>query len=179
MLIFAGYPGLVATPTYPHFFSSPQPWSNSLGDACFDLDFPSSLNANETSWVGYRDLPPQIRFFCCLVCVWCAKLCVCVSSLFVSAVPLEPSLSDQWGLRLVARLRAQQFPDKTAQFSRDGHNHLVALEPPRQKTRVATMQPVLRSPADGPHLSRLTLLAPAQFVAHFGRRGVMLGTLHQ
>ena len=61
MLIFAGYPGLVATPTYPHFFSSPQPWSNSLGDACFDLDLPSSLNANETSWVGYRDLPPQSR----------------------------------------------------------------------------------------------------------------------
>ncbi len=53
------------------------PLSNSLGDACFDLDFASNLNANETSWVGYRDLPPQIRSCCCLVCVWCAKLCVC------------------------------------------------------------------------------------------------------
>jgi len=29
----------------------------------------SSLNANESSWVGYRDLPPQIRFFYGLVCV--------------------------------------------------------------------------------------------------------------
>ena len=32
---------------------------------------------------------------------------------------------------------------------------------------------------DGPHLSRLPLLAPAQFLAHFGRQGVMLGTFHQ
>ncbi len=30
------------------------------------LDFKSSLNANETSWVGYRDLPPQSRSL--LVC---------------------------------------------------------------------------------------------------------------
>jgi hypothetical protein len=63
MLIFAGYPAPLRPRTYPHFFSSPQPLSNSLGDACFDLDFASSLNANETSWAGYRDLPPQIRFF--------------------------------------------------------------------------------------------------------------------
>jgi len=26
------------------------------------LDFSSSLNANESSWVGYRDLSPQSRF---------------------------------------------------------------------------------------------------------------------
>jgi hypothetical protein len=70
MLIFAGYPvPLVRDQTYPHSFNSPQPLSDSLGDACFDLDFASSLNANESSWVGYRDLPPQIRSFCCLVCV--------------------------------------------------------------------------------------------------------------
>ena len=105
--------------------------------------------------------------------------CVCVSSLFVSAVPLEPSLSDRWGLRLVAGLRPQQFPDKTAQLPRDRHDRLVTLESPPQQTPVATMQPVLRSPTDGPHLGRLRLLAPAQFPAHFGRRGVMLGALDQ
>src|SRR5882724_5777699 len=102
-----------------------------------------------------------------------------VSSLFVSAVPLEPSLSDRWGLRLVAILGTQQFPDKTAQLPRDGHDRLVALEPPPQQTPVATVQAVLRSPADGPYLSRLPLLAPAQFLAHFGRCSVMLGTFHQ
>ena len=42
-----------------------------------DLDFASSLNANETSWAGYRDLPPQIRFFCS-VSVCGVLSCVCV-----------------------------------------------------------------------------------------------------
>ena len=69
MLIFAGYPvPLVRDQIYPHSFNSPQPWSNSLGDACSGW-IKSNFNANESSWVGYRDLPPQIRFFCCLVCV--------------------------------------------------------------------------------------------------------------
>ncbi len=50
------------------------------------LDFESSLNANETSWVGYRDLPPQSRSL--LVCA--GILCLGrVTSLFVNAVPLE------------------------------------------------------------------------------------------
>ena len=69
MLIFAGCSGALKDQSYPHSFNSPQPSSNSLGDACFDLDFSSSLNANETSWAGYRDLPPQIRSCCSLVCV--------------------------------------------------------------------------------------------------------------
>ena len=34
MLIFAGYPGRGRLWTYPHSFDSPQPFSNSLGDAC-------------------------------------------------------------------------------------------------------------------------------------------------
>src|SRR6266481_5678839 len=106
-------------------------------------------------------------------------LCVCVSSLFVSAVPLEPSLSDRCGFRLVAILGTQQFPDKTAQLPRDGHNRLVALESPRPQTDVTTVQPVLGTPADGTYLSRLTFLAPAQFLTDFGRRRVMLGTLDQ
>ena len=62
MLIFAGYPVLVDQ-TYPHSFNSPQPSSNSLGDAYSGWTFASSLNANESSWVGYRDLSPQSRFF--------------------------------------------------------------------------------------------------------------------
>src|SRR4029077_1572663 len=90
--------------------------------------------------------------------------------------PSNPFLNG-WGL--VAGLRAQQLPDKTAQLSRHCHDRLVALEPPRRKTRVATMQPVLRAPTDGPHLSRLRFLPPAQFLAYFGRASVMLGTLDQ
>jgi hypothetical protein len=58
MLIFAGCPAFCAGPIL-HSFYSPQPWSDSLGDACLSF----GLNANETSWIGYRDLPPQIRFF--------------------------------------------------------------------------------------------------------------------
>ena len=118
------------------------------------LDFKSSLNANETSWVGYRDLPPQSRSL--LVCEWYLALSR-VSSLLVNAVPLELTLSDRWGLRLVAGLGAQQFPDKTAELPRDSHHRLVALESPRQQTRVTTMQPVLRSPTDGPHLMPVDL----------------------
>ncbi len=71
-----------------------------------------------------------------LLCVWCANLCVCVSSLFVSAVPLELIL--KW-MGLVAGLDAQQFPDKAAQLSRNSHDRLVALESPRQQTRVTTV----------------------------------------
>ena len=60
MLICAGYP----------LFGGPirillihlKPWSDSLDDACLGVDC-SSLNANENSWIGYRDLPPQIRSF--------------------------------------------------------------------------------------------------------------------
>src|SRR5438132_1445271 len=111
----------------------------------------------------------------CNICLVCVVFPPCL----FNAVPLEPSLSERWGLRLVAGLGAQQFPDKTAQLSRHCHHGLVALESPRQKTRVATMQPVLSSPTDGPHLLGLTLLAPAQFLAHFGWASVMLGTLHQ
>ena len=50
------------------------------------LDFSSSLNANETSWVGYRDLPAQNRSL-----LVCEVSCVSgrVSFLLVSAVPLE------------------------------------------------------------------------------------------
>ena len=103
MLIFAGCSGL-ATGLIRHSFNSPQPLSNSLGDACFDLDFASSLNANETSWVGYRDLPPQSRSCCSLVCAWCAK---CVSSLFVSAVPLELTFQTDGEGATVAILGAQ------------------------------------------------------------------------
>ena len=55
----------------------------------------------------------------------------------------------------------------------------VALESTRQKTAVATMQPVLRAPTDGPHLSRLRFLPPAQFLTHLRRRRVMLGALDQ
>jgi hypothetical protein len=86
MLIFAGCSGALKDQTYPHSFNSPQPLSNSLGDACFGLDFASSLNANEMSWAGYRELPPQSRSL--LVCeVFCAS--GRVTSLLVNAVPLE------------------------------------------------------------------------------------------
>ena len=61
MLIFAGCS--LCGRTYPHSFNSPQPSSNSLGDAYSGWTFASSLNANESSWVGYRDLSPQSRFF--------------------------------------------------------------------------------------------------------------------
>ena len=98
------------------------------------LDFSSSPNANESPWVGYRDLPPQSRSL--LVCEVSLRLSR-ITSLLVNAVPLEPSLLDRCGLRLVARLLTQQFPDKTAQLPRDGHDRLVALESPRQKTPVA------------------------------------------
>jgi hypothetical protein len=82
-------------------------------------------------------------------------------------------------LDLVAGLRAQQLPDKTAQLPRDGHDRFVALELPGQQTPVAIVQAVLGAPTDGPHLSRLRLLPPAQFPAYFGRRRVMLGTFYQ
>src|SRR5881409_434754 len=98
-------------------------------------------------------------------------MCVCVfPPCLLVLFPSNHLSLERCGLRLVAILGTQQFPDKTAQFSRDGYNRLVALEPPRQKTRVATVQPVLGSPADGPYLGRLTFLASAQFLAHFGRR---------
>ena len=88
MLIFAGYSGL-ATGPIRHSFNSPQPFSNSLGDACLGLDFCSSLNANETSWVGYRDLPPQS---CSCVGMWRWFFVVGLSSFFVSLFPSNIAL---------------------------------------------------------------------------------------
>src|SRR6266478_3995814 len=120
---------------------------------------------------GYKFLTPVFSFGMALT------FCGCL--LLVNLFPSNHLFLDRSGLRLVAGLGAQQFPDKTAQLSRHCHHRLVALESPRQKTRVATMQPVLSSPTDGPHLLGLTLLAPAQFLAHFGWASVMLGTLHQ
>ena len=76
-----------------------------------------------------------------------------------------------------SRVGCEQLPDKAAQLSRDGHDRFVALESPRQKTRVATMQPVLSSPTDGPDLMGSTFLAPTQFLAYFGRASGMLGAL--
>ena len=149
MLIFAGCSGLATRPIR-HSFNSPQPLSNSLGDACLGW-IKSSLNANETSWVGYRDLPPQIRSLLVCACVFALTLRVVSPFLFVSLFPSN-YFSDRWGLRLVARLRAQEFPDKAAELPRDGHDRLVALEAARQQTCVATVQPVLCTPTDGPHL---------------------------
>jgi len=103
----------------------------------------------------------------------------CVTSLLMT-VPLELTFHTCGGLlSLVAGLRAQHFPDKTAQLPRDSHHCFVALESARQKTRIATMQPVLRSPTDGPHLIGLALLTPAQLLAYFRRASVMLRALDQ
>ena len=93
------------------------------------LDFASSLNANETSWVGYRDLPPQSRSLL-FVRVCCVESCLLLVGECCSP---RTNFSDRWGLRLVAGLGAQQFPDKTAELPRDSHHRFVALESPRQK----------------------------------------------
>jgi hypothetical protein len=86
----------------------------------------SSLNANESSWVGYRDLPPQTRFFFKYV-----RLPWVRSPPPWLTVPLELAFLARGGLHLVAGLRVQQFPDKTAQLPRDGHERLVTLESTR------------------------------------------------
>ena len=174
MLIFAGCSGALKDRTYPHSFNSPQPSSNSLGDACSGWIFPPALTL--TRHRGLATVTCRLR----AAPAWVVFLvCVCFLPCSFNAVPLEPSLSDRWGLRLVARLRAQQFPDKTAQLPRHCHDRLVALESPRQKTGVTSMQAVLRLPADGTHLARLILLAATQFLAHFGWASVMLGALDQ
>ena len=73
-----------------------------------------------------RDLPPRIRFFLNYVLVFALRF-----FLFLFTVPLErPIKSGRW-LRLVARLCAQQFPDKTAQLPRNGYQRFVAQEPAR------------------------------------------------
>ena len=81
MLIFAGYP--LCGRTYPAFFNSPQPLSNSLGDACSGLDFPPSLNANESSWIGYRDPAASEPLL-----LWVGFFLVCVCFLPFGLMPL-------------------------------------------------------------------------------------------
>ena len=49
MLIFAGYPG--CRRTYPHSFYSPQPWSNSLGDACSGWIAPALTQRDIVGWL--------------------------------------------------------------------------------------------------------------------------------
>src|ERR1700730_11850919 len=141
-------------------FNSPQPCSNSLGDAC------SAWIARSLTLTRHRGLatvtrPPQIRFrlWSCLFIALVLRLGLLpvVEELF----PSNFFLLDNSRFRLVAGLRAQKLPDKTAQLPRDRHHRLVALEASREQTRVASVQTVLRSPANGPHLLRLTLLAPA------------------
>ena len=80
---------------------------------------------------------------------------------------------------MVAGLGAQKFPDKTAELSGDGYHGFVAQETSPEETVVTTVQTKLSTPADGTHLMRLTLLAPAEVRRYFGRRGVMLGAFHQ
>ena len=87
----------------------------------------SSLNANETSWVGYRDLPPQIHFFFKYVRFGLVRLRLPPWL----TVPIERPYSVRGGLRLVAGLGAQQLPDKTAELPRDRDDRLVALESTR------------------------------------------------
>jgi len=174
MLIFAGCPVFFCAGPIRHSFNSPQPSSNSLGDACSGWIFPA------LTLTRHRGLATVIcRLRAAPVFSFGMALTFCGCLLLVNLFPSNHLFLDRSGLRLVAGLGAQQFPDKTAQLSRHCHHGLVALESPRQKTRVATMQPVLSSPTDGPHLLGLTLLAPAQFLAHFGWASVMLGTLHQ
>ena len=134
MLIFAGCSGALKDQTYPHSFNSPQPLSNSLGDACSGWTFPPALTLTRARGLAtvicrLRAAPAWVE---CSVdsCVWSPPM-------FVSAVPLE--LSFRSGLDLVAGLGAQQLPDKAAQLSRHCHDRLVALESTRQKTAVATM----------------------------------------
>ena len=78
---------------------------------------------------------------------------------------------------LVARLRAQELPDKTAQFAGNGHQRFVALQFARGQAREAAVQAILRSPTDGAHLARLTFLAFAQLLGDLGRRNIMLRAL--
>ena len=88
MLIFAGCSGALLDQTYPHSFNSPQPSSNSLGDACSDLDFCSSLNANETR--GLATVTCRLRSAPLLLSMCGALTCVVwFPPLLVNAVPLE------------------------------------------------------------------------------------------
>ena len=96
------------------------------------------------------------------------------------AVPLERAPpSAERDECLVAALRTQQLPDKTAKLARDGHERLVPLQPARTEPGEAAVQTVLRFPADGAHLTGLTLLTTTQLFAHLGRRHVMLRALDQ
>ena len=78
---------------------------------------------------------------------------------------MPPDLADDEKVALIELLRSTVDRDRSLTSPRIRKLQAIlaklALEPPRQKTRVATMQPVLRSPADGPHLLSLPLLAPA------------------
>ena len=70
------------------------------------LDLPSSLNANESSWVGYRDLPPQSRSL--LVCLGILRFRSC-NLLVGECCSPRTNFSHRCGLCLVAGLGAQQF----------------------------------------------------------------------
>ena len=86
MLIFAGCSGALKDQTYPHSFNSPQPLSNSLGDACLDWTLRPALTL--TRHRGLATVTCRLR--AAPAWVECSvDSCVCVSSLFVSAVPLE------------------------------------------------------------------------------------------
>ena len=142
--------------TYPHSFNSPQPLSNSLGDACSAWIFRPALTLTRA-----RGLATVIcRLRSASSWVECsADSCVCVtSSLFVSAVPLELSFSIRVGPG--SRVACATAPRQSRTAPGRRHDRLVALESPPQQTRVATVQAVLGAPTDGPHLSRLRYLPP-------------------
>ena len=118
----------------------------------------SRPNANETSWVGYRDPaasdPLPLLFF--LYRFWIGS-----SFGWFMLFPSNKLLSDSWRWRVITGLGAQELPNKTAELSRDRHHCFVALETSPEQTRVAMVQTILRSPTDGAHLMRLPLLTPA------------------
>jgi len=64
-------------------------------------------------------------------------------------------------MSLITGLRAEEFPDKTAELARDRHYRFVALEAATQQPGVTMVQAVLRAPADRSHLLTLPLLTPA------------------
>src|SRR6267154_1703920 len=125
MLIFAGCLDLATRPIRILLIHL-EPWSNSLGDACFGLDFPPALTLTRAR--GLATVTCRLRSAPALS--WFFLVCVVFPPCLFNAVPLEPSLSERWGLRLVAGLRAQQLPDKTAQLPRYGHHRLVTLKSP-------------------------------------------------
>ena len=83
------------------------------------------------------------------------------------------------GLVLVTGKIAKGLPDEPDQFAGHGDKSFVAMDAAGQQMHEATMETVLSRPADFEDVGGPSFLAAGEFLADFGRRGVVLAAFHK